>query len=156
MADARTLGMTATHAACAAAILVLLAQPAPAHAPGLHHQRVIADEAALLNVVSAELFDRDGSGDASPGDEVRLQFRRRLGSEPINPLAPACQNVFIPDRGEAKAPWCAKPFSVRARDENVHLGIISAVGRLPSWVSFRPHSCHSLAKIAAMCNPNEG
>jgi hypothetical protein len=81
MADPRNLGMTATQAACAAAILVLLAQPAPAHAPGLHHARVTTDDAALLNVVSADFFDRDGSGDASPGDEVRLRFRRSLAFE---------------------------------------------------------------------------
>jgi hypothetical protein len=57
-------------------------------------------------------------------------FRRRLGSEPINPLAPARQHVFNPDRRQAKSRWSAKPFAVGARDDHVQVGVISGMGRV--------------------------
>ena len=101
--------------------------------------------------------EREGDLPMVSGVQVaRQHFRRRLGSETINPLAPACQNVPIPDRGQAKSRWSGKPFAVGARNDHVKLGIISAMGSFARWVSFWPHWGRSLAKIAAMCNPNRG
>lgn len=62
-------------------LLFSMAQPGPAHAPEARRKPSNEPESALLNIVSAELFDRDRSGQASEADEVLLRFRRRLPSE---------------------------------------------------------------------------
>jgi hypothetical protein len=53
------------------------AQPVPQSHPSPPHLR----PGRLLHVVSAEFRDEDGSGDASPGDEVVLQLRRPLADD---------------------------------------------------------------------------
>lgn len=68
-------------AVCRAVALAVLAVCVPrvAHAPQFRERSRPRLEPALLPIVSAELFDLDRSGDASPGDEVVLRLRRPLG-----------------------------------------------------------------------------